>query len=94
MPELTEAIVRYFTDVDGIDFPAAVVSELELNGYQIERVYDGGRPIAGERFTHLSRKARSTRGSRTDPSASSTSRWRRQTSNERRSAVTRGNRHH
>lgn len=27
----------------GIDFPAAVLSELELNGYVIERVYDGGR---------------------------------------------------
>ena len=27
----------------GIDFPAAVVSELELNGYAIERVYDHGR---------------------------------------------------
>jgi hypothetical protein len=26
----------------GIDFPAAVVSELELNGYVIERVYDHG----------------------------------------------------
>jgi hypothetical protein len=29
----------------GIDFPAAVVSELELNGYAIERVYDHGRLI-------------------------------------------------
>jgi hypothetical protein len=27
----------------GIDFPAAVVSELELSGYVIERVYDHGR---------------------------------------------------
>jgi hypothetical protein len=26
----------------GIDFPAAVVSELELSGYAIERVYDAG----------------------------------------------------
>jgi hypothetical protein len=26
----------------GIDFPAAVVSELELDGYAIERVYDPG----------------------------------------------------
>ena len=25
---------------DGIDFPAAVASELELHGYAIERVYD------------------------------------------------------
>ena len=30
---------------DGIAFPAAVVSELELNGYVIERVYDHGRLI-------------------------------------------------
>jgi hypothetical protein len=29
----------------GIDFPAAVVSELELSGYEIERVHDRGRPI-------------------------------------------------
>jgi len=29
----------------GIDFPAAVVSELELVGYAIERVYDHGRLI-------------------------------------------------
>jgi hypothetical protein len=29
----------------GIDFPAAVVSELELNGYAIERVYDDGRMV-------------------------------------------------
>jgi hypothetical protein len=28
---------------DGIAFPAAVVSELELNGYLIERVYEHGR---------------------------------------------------
>jgi hypothetical protein len=26
----------------GIDFPAAVVAELQLNGYAIERVYDHG----------------------------------------------------
>jgi len=30
---------------DGIGFPAAVVSELELNGYLIERVYEHGRLI-------------------------------------------------
>ncbi len=30
---------------DGIAFPAAVVTELELNGYVIERVYDHGRLI-------------------------------------------------
>ena len=29
----------------GIDFPAAVVSEFELNGYAIERVHDDGRMI-------------------------------------------------
>jgi hypothetical protein len=30
---------------DGIGFPAAVVSELEFNGYLIERVYDHGRLV-------------------------------------------------
>lgn len=35
----------------GIDFPAAVVSELELNGYVIERVYDHGR-LMGVRLIH------------------------------------------
>jgi hypothetical protein len=35
----------------GIDFPAAVVSELELNGYLIERVYDHARLI-GVRLLH------------------------------------------
>jgi hypothetical protein len=29
----------------GIDFPAAVVSELELSGFVIERVYDHGRLV-------------------------------------------------
>ena len=29
----------------GVAFPAAVVSELELNGYAIERVYDHGRMV-------------------------------------------------
>ncbi|MGO9750098.1 MAG: hypothetical protein ACLP8S_11290 [Solirubrobacteraceae bacterium] len=29
----------------GIDFPAAVVCELELNGYAIERVYDHERLV-------------------------------------------------
>ena len=29
----------------GIDFPAAVVSELELNGCAIERVYNHGRLV-------------------------------------------------
>jgi hypothetical protein len=30
----------------GIDFPAVVIGELELNGYVIERVYEHGRQIA------------------------------------------------
>ena len=29
----------------GIDFPAVVIGELELNGYVIERVYEHGRPL-------------------------------------------------
>jgi len=29
----------------GIDFPAVVIGELELNGYVIERVYEHGRHI-------------------------------------------------
>jgi hypothetical protein len=29
----------------GIDFPAVVIGELELNGYAIERVYEHGRMI-------------------------------------------------
>jgi len=29
----------------GIDFPGAVLSELELNGYTIERVHDHGRRL-------------------------------------------------
>jgi Helix-turn-helix domain len=29
----------------GITFPAAVISELELNGYVIERVHHHGRPV-------------------------------------------------
>jgi len=29
----------------GIDFPAAVVSELQLNGYAIDRIYDHGRLV-------------------------------------------------
>jgi len=36
---------------DGIAFPAAVVAELELNGYVIERVYDHARLI-GVRLLH------------------------------------------
>jgi hypothetical protein len=42
----------------GIDFPAAVISELELNGYVIERVHDherfvGVRLLRPEPPTHL-----------------------------------------
>ena len=29
----------------GIDFPAVVLSELEINGYQIDRVHQHGRPV-------------------------------------------------
>jgi hypothetical protein len=29
----------------GLDFPAAVISELELNGYVIERVHEDGRLV-------------------------------------------------
>ena len=29
----------------GIDFPAVVIGELELNGYVIERVYQHGQPL-------------------------------------------------
>ncbi len=29
----------------GVDFPAVVIGELELNGYVIERVYEHGRQI-------------------------------------------------
>jgi hypothetical protein len=39
----------------GIDFPAAVVSELELNGYAIERVYNQGR-LVGVRLVHPDRQ--------------------------------------
>ena len=35
---------------DGISFPAAVVSELELNGYPTERVYDHGRLVGVRRL--------------------------------------------
>ena len=33
----------------GIDFPAGVIGELELNGYAIERVYEHGRQIGVRR---------------------------------------------
>lgn len=34
----------------GVAFPAAVVSELELNGYVIQRVYDHGRLVGVRLF--------------------------------------------
>ncbi len=34
----------------GIDFRAVAISELELHGYGIERVYDNGRLIGGRRL--------------------------------------------
>jgi hypothetical protein len=53
----------------GIDFPAAVVSELELHGYAIERVYDHEQ-LVGVRLLH--RKPPDT----TDPPAARRRRWR------------------
>ena len=52
----------------GIDFPAVVVSELELHGYAIERVYEDGRQI-GVRL--LSTEASDT------PTSRRRDRWRR-----------------
>jgi hypothetical protein len=49
----------------GITFPAAVVPELELNGYVIQRVYEHGRP-AGVRLLEPE-----------PPVTSATPRWRR-----------------
>ena len=40
-----EAVAFAELHAAGIAFPAAVVSELELNGYAIERVYDHGRLV-------------------------------------------------
>ena len=40
-----EAVTFAELHASGIAFPAAVVSELELRGYVIERVYDHGRPL-------------------------------------------------
>ena len=51
----------------GIDFPATVVSELELNGYAIERVYDHGR-LVGVRLVEPERRdAAAVRGRRRLP---------------------------
>ena len=49
----------------GVTFPAAVVSELELNGYVIQRVYEHGR-LVGVRLLEPE-----------PPIASSAPRWRR-----------------
>ena len=38
-----EAVAFADLHAAGIAFPAAVISELELNGYAIERVHDHGR---------------------------------------------------
>jgi hypothetical protein len=38
-------VSRQTSGVGGVAFPAAVVSEFELNGYVIERVYDQGRLV-------------------------------------------------
>ena len=43
---------------DGVDFPAAVVCELDLGGYAVERVYDHGR-LVGVRL--LEPESRTTR---------------------------------
>jgi hypothetical protein len=40
-----EAVAFAELHAAGIAFPAAVISELELNGYVIERVHDHGRPV-------------------------------------------------
>jgi hypothetical protein len=55
----------------GIDFPAVVIGELELNGYAIERVHDHGRMI-GVRLLE------------TEAPDPPTSRWRRERRRHRR----------
>jgi hypothetical protein len=46
LDRLREAVGRPVTIAElravGVDFPAAVISELELAGYSIDRVYDHG----------------------------------------------------
>ena len=37
---------------DGIGFPAIVVSELEIHGYEIERVYEQGRLVGVRLLDH------------------------------------------
>lgn len=51
----------------GIDFPAMVVSELELNGYAIERVYDDGRLVGVRLVESEARHAESARRRRRLP---------------------------
>ncbi len=46
----------------GIDFPAAVVGELELNGYAIERVYEHRR-LAGVRLVNPESREMAAAGS-------------------------------
>jgi hypothetical protein len=53
----------------GIDFPAVVIGELELNGYVIERVYEQGK-LLGVRLLESEAPAPTTRRHR----------WRRQPS--------------
>jgi hypothetical protein len=53
----------------GIDFPAVVIGELELNGFAIERVYEHGRLI-GVRLLE-------TEASDTPPASRRRHRWRR-----------------
>ncbi len=49
--------------VDGIAFPAAIVSELELSGYAIDRVHYHGRLI-GVRLLELEQGDQPTQASR------------------------------
>ena len=44
----------------GLDFPAAVISELELNGYAIERVHEDGR-LVGVRLVESEDPGRAVR---------------------------------
>ena len=44
----------------GLDFPAAVISELELKGYPIERVHEDGR-VVGVRLVEREDPGRSVR---------------------------------
>jgi hypothetical protein len=62
-----EALPFAALHASGITFPAAVVSELELNGYVIQRVYEHGR-LLGVRLLEPE-----------PPSTSSAPRWRRTT---------------